>query len=107
MKRAIVTIACCVEHEEMARYSHPTFRAYAARLGCDFIAWNDYSGHTLPAFKKLDLSSLLDQYERVLYLDNDILVRDDAPDIFALVPEDRLGIFEEGCYYSDSSRAFG
>ena len=32
------------------------------------------------------------QYDRVLYIDTDILVRDDAPDIFAIVPEDQLGV---------------
>ena len=101
MNRAIVTICCGDFYRQMAAISHPTIKAYADKLGADFIVWDDYGRHSMPHYQKLELGKLLRQYNRVLYLDTDILVRDDAPDIFAIVPEDALGALEEGQYYSD------
>jgi hypothetical protein len=101
MNRAIVTITCGDFYRQMAAISHPTIKAYADKLGADFIVWDDFDGHAMPHYKKLELGNLLRQYRRVLYMDTDILVRDDAPDIFALVPEDSLGALEEGQYYPD------
>jgi len=98
MKTALVTIACGALHEEMGRITHPTFQAYATRIGADFLVWNDFHGHQMPHYKKTELGQLLDRYQRVLYLDTDILVRDDTPNLFELVPEDRLGALEEGQY---------
>jgi hypothetical protein len=101
MNRAIVTISCGDFYRQMTAISHPTVEAYAERIGAEFIVWDDYGGHAMPHYKKLELGGLLRQYERVLYIDTDILVRPDAPDIFAIVPEDSLGALEEGQYYAD------
>jgi hypothetical protein len=101
MNRAIVTISCGDFYRQMAAITHPTIKAYADKLGADFIVWDDYGGHAMPHYQKLELGKLLHQYQRVLYVDTDILVRDDAPDIFAIVPEDSLGALEEGQYYSN------
>ncbi len=98
MRKAVVTIVCGELHRRMARITHPTLRAYAEKLGADWIVWDDHAGHAMPHYKKLDLGKLLDVYDRVLYLDNDILIREDAPDIFALVPQDALGVLEESRY---------
>ena len=101
MNRAIVTITCGDFYRQMAAISHPTIKAYADRLGADFIVWDDFDGHVMPHYKKLELGKLLRQYQRVLYIDTDILVRPDSPDIFAIVPDDSLGALEEGQYYED------
>jgi hypothetical protein len=101
MSRAIVTIACGDFYQRMSEITHPMFRAYADKVGADFIVWNDSEGHVMPHYKKIELGGMLDKYDRVLYLDTDILIRDDAPDIFAIVPEDELGMLDEGQYYSD------
>ncbi len=98
MRRAVVTIACGEFFERLAAITHPTLRAYADKLGADFIVWDNYRGHTIPNYQKLELARLLDQYDRILFLDTDVLVRDDAPDIFELVPEDQVGMLEESLY---------
>ena len=98
MKRAIITIASGDHFEQMSATTHPTLKAYADRIGADFIVWNDCSGHTVPQYKKMEMGALLDQYSRVMYIDTDILVREDAPDLFDIVPEDQIGLFEEGRY---------
>lgn len=68
------------------------------KLGADFIVWSEFVGHTLPHYQKLEIGKLFEQYDRVLYVDTDILVREDTPDLFALVPDGELGVFDESPY---------
>jgi hypothetical protein len=98
MKKAVVTICCGPFFERLAAITHATIQAYADKLGADFIVWREYGRHSLPHYQKLEIGELLDRYDRVLYLDTDVLVRDDTPDLFALVPEDKLGMLVEGDY---------
>jgi Glycosyltransferase family 9 (heptosyltransferase) len=99
MKRAIVTIASGEYFQQMARLTHPTIRAYADRVGADFLVWTDTSAYKYPEYKKMEIGALLNTYDRVLYLDTDVIIRPDAPDIFNVVPEDSLGILEESRYF--------
>jgi hypothetical protein len=98
MNTAVVTICCGSFFERLASITHPTIEAYARRLGADFIVWREFAGHTMPHYQKLELGRLLERYDRVLYLDTDVLVRDDAPDLFGLVPEGELGMLLESEY---------
>jgi hypothetical protein len=66
--------------------------------------WTDTSGHEIPEYKKMELGSLLDVYDRVLFVDTDVIIRGDAPDIFQVVPADSLGVFEEGRYHERTNR---
>jgi Glycosyltransferase family 9 (heptosyltransferase) len=95
MKKAVVTIASGEYYQRMAAITHPNLRAYAEKIGADLIVWSDTSGYKIPAYKKTEIAGLLNEYGRVLYVDTDIIIRDDAPDIFAVVPEDHLGMLEE------------
>jgi hypothetical protein len=99
MKKALVTIAAGEYFARMAALTHPTLMAYADKVGADFIVWSDVSGYKIAEYKKMEVGALLDVYDRVLYVDTDIIIRDDAPDIFALVPYDHLGMLEESDYY--------
>ncbi len=99
MKRAVVTICCGEFFERLAALTHSTIKAYAERIGADFIVWRDYAGHAIPDYQKLELGKLLDRYDRVLYLDTDLLVRDDAPDLFEIVPDGVLGMLTESDYF--------
>jgi hypothetical protein len=46
-------------------------------------------------YNKMNLVELLDMYERVLFVDTDIIIRDDSPDIFKIVPKDRVAMWRE------------
>jgi hypothetical protein len=98
MSRAVVTIACGSFYERLAAITHPTIQAYADRIGADFIVWREFGSHVMPHYQKLELAKVLDQYDRVLYIDTDVLVRGDTPDLFEIVPEDELGAFDETPY---------
>ncbi|MEX0676465.1 MAG: glycosyltransferase family 9 protein [Pirellulales bacterium] len=106
MKKAVVTIASGDFFQRMAALTHPTIQAYADKIGADFIVWSDVTGYTIPEYKKMEIGQLLDVYDRALYIDTDVIIRDEAPDVFAAVPEDRLGMLEEGEFFDrrDSMR---
>ncbi len=79
MKKALVTLACGHFFEQLGTITHPTLAAYAKKIGADFVVWRDAAGHAIPHYKKLDLARLLDEYDRILYVDTDVIIRDDAP----------------------------
>ena len=95
-KRVVLTIAAGDFYQDLSKITHPTLKAYADRIKADFIVWTETKGYQPPHYKKLEIKKLLDEYERILFIDTDILIRDDAPDLFDIVKEDELGIFEEG-----------
>jgi hypothetical protein len=101
----VVTIAIGANYELLATLTHPRIKAYADKIDSDFLVWKDLGTHTIAGYRKLDIAALLEDYDRVLYVDTDILIRPDAPNIFDVVPEAQLGLFEEG-RFSDRKGSF-
>lgn len=96
MKTAIITIASGDFYKKMAEITHPTIKAYADKIGSDFIVMEESDEFSMPHYLKLNLPKYLKLYDRIMYIDTDILVREDATSIFDEVPENKIGIFEEG-----------
>ena len=96
MKTLVLTIAIGQEYKELACLTHPSLRAYASRIGADFfcIDFQEIS-KTTPHWEKFQIATLLETYDRILYLDTDIIVRNDCQSLFDIVPEDQLGMFNE------------
>jgi hypothetical protein len=72
--------------------SRESFEAAAARWGVEFV---ELRGRLAPVhifWQKAFAPVRLADYERVLQLDADMLIRDDAPDPFALVPAESIGV---------------
>lgn len=95
MKLAVVTIACGDYHTEMGKLTHPSISSYAKKIGADFIVIDEKTDG-LPHYLKFKLNKLLKKYDRIMYIDTDIIVREDSPNIFDEVPADCVGVFEEG-----------
>ena len=94
-KCAVVTVCIGDYAKQMARITHPRLGAYAARVDADFLVLR--SAHPLgPFYSRYQIRDLLQQYNRVLYVDTDVIVTDDCPDLFKLVPADMFGAFNEG-----------
>jgi lipopolysaccharide biosynthesis glycosyltransferase len=56
-------------------------------------------GDTSPHWMKFSIYELLKkEFSRIAFIDADIIIRPDAPSLFDIVPEDKLGIFNEGQY---------
>lgn len=91
----VCTFAVGEFYEKLAELSHPTIAAYAQKCGADFFVGKKLDGPNACYTKFKMVRELLEKYERVLYVDSDILIRFDAPSIFALVRPEDFGAFNE------------
>jgi len=96
MKKLILTIATGPFYEKLAVLTHPLLEDYAKRCGAEFKVLSDEKKYPYPHYLKCEIRNLLEDYDRILYIDTDVIVRPDAPSLFDIVPEDSFGIFEEG-----------
>lgn len=96
MKNAIVTMSIGEEYKILGSLLHPSKFSYAQRIGADFVEiktrkWDDIH----PNFEKLQIRDVLNEYDRVLFLDCDTLIRKDTPNLFELVPPTHFGAYNE------------
>ena len=87
--KALLTIAVGSGFHEIAALTHPWIEGYARQVGADFISL--HTDAAAPHFEKCRIAAFLDTYDRILYMDTDIIVNDGCPDIFDQVPEDAFG----------------
>lgn len=106
MKKAIFAIAIG-EGNPMYRAAIDSFQAYADRVGADLIlsrelhyplTFSDTKYDASPAWsEKMRIGDLLKEYDRVLYLDSDIIVKPTARDVFDEYLEmDTVYMLDEG-----------
>ena len=97
-KKAVVTLAMGVEYNAIAQLTHPSIKDYAKKIGADFhvITERAYRQNVSVGYEKLQLREMLNDYHRILFIDTDIIVRPDTPDLFTFVPEGWFGAFNEG-----------
>ena len=95
-KRAIVTIVTGSFHRFLATLTHYYLKNYAAKVKADFIILtNDDKDSKSCCWLKYKMKDLLSTYDRILYIDTDIIVNDKTPDLFDIVPEDSIGCYNE------------
>ena len=107
MPRATALVTLAIGELPEFALSHPIFRRYARRHDLDFVhirqrryalstRWFKPRRHQWLFFEKHQLRKLLETYERILYLDGDILLTPDCPNLVDLVPAGHLGcVFED------------
>ena len=93
-KTAIVTAATGRRGRELLDVSGPLLRSYAARLGADFVTLTKrHPSYALSV--KWGIRRVLEHYERIVFLDADILVPTDAPNLFDLCRVSNIGASDE------------
>lgn len=103
--KAIITLAIGESFHSLGSISHPTFRKYAKKINADFKVITVRSTTSkIIHFEKLQLGELLKAYDRIIYLDTDIIIRDDCPDLFQLVPQTKLGIYDESLLATEEQK---
>lgn len=103
MKKAIATLCIGEKPEKWIKFTHGPLKKYAEKIGADFIHINERKVNYNKTekvnpilFEKYQLHDILEEYDRVLYIDTDILVTPHAPDIFEVVPIDKVGgVYED------------
>lgn len=98
----MVTLAIGDFYEELGALTHPLLRQYAVGCSADFIVLDSRKlgeEHGLPIpYEKLQVFDLLDRYDRIVFIDTDIVVLPDAPSLFEQCPPDILGAVSEEEY---------
>lgn len=113
MKTAVVTLVIGDTYEKLARLTHPSIKAYAEKIGAEFHvikerkyqkANPDKDVH--PGYEKLQLAEYLDNYDRIIYFDTDLIIRPDTPNLFQFVPMGMFSAFNEGGWERSRLKSF-
>lgn len=95
----IVTVVSGDKYERIWAKTRPSFENYALKTGAELVVVGAQPDIPSQHWAKLSIYELLrKRFHRVAYLDADILIREDCPSLFDVVPEDSLGVFNEGKY---------
>lgn len=93
-KYLVLTICTGEKYKEMAAITHPLMKEYADKLDADFKVITENTCST-SHWEKFQIYDLLTKYERIVYIDTDIIIRPDAENILDYVPKDCFGAFNE------------
>ncbi len=89
--RALVTVVVGDEAERCFAVSGPLMERYAERVGADLVVLR-WPGHPdWPMSAKFAIGRVLDHYDRIAYVDADVLLRPAAVDLFEMCPADCFG----------------
>lgn len=95
----VLTISIGEYHQNLSNYTLPSIKKYADKIGADFINITENDpNYITQKWNKFNIYTLLNKYKRILYLDIDLIIREDCPNLFDIVPENKLGMFNEGRY---------
>lgn len=92
--RALATLVVGDEAEKMAKWSLPLMKKYADQVDAELIILKKTAKNEVfkkPNYEKYQIGALLEDFKRVLFLDADILVLPCSPDVFKMVPEEKIG----------------
>lgn len=99
----VLTIATGGLYDQVKKLTHPSIQKYANKIKADFLVIEN-STTADPNWEKTQVHTLLNKYKRILLLDSDLIIRSDCPNLFEIVPEDKLGGFNEKRFFQSSER---
>ena len=97
----VFTISIGDYYKKLSTYTLSYLENYAKKIGADFLNISDHNKEYITQkWNKFYIHDLLNEYKRIIYLDIDMIIREDCPNLFDIVPENKLGMFNEGRYSS-------
>ena len=85
---------------EYVNYTLYSAKKYAERVGADICVHNAFNGYVKAFnpdhqgyFEKFELFRIAGKYSQALYIDTDILIKNNAPDIFNICTEEDFHAF--------------
>ncbi|MEY4370419.1 MAG: hypothetical protein RIQ48_128 [Pseudomonadota bacterium] len=99
---AIITLCIGDNFKKVSELTVPFMKEYAKKYNIDFIILNEELNFKIKQYNKFAIYKFLKKYKRICYIDIDILINlNIAPNIFEYVPEEKVGILEEGQYFPE------
>lgn len=95
----VLTISIGDYYKKISKFTLPYLKKYADKIDADFLNITEHNkDYITQKWNKFYIYELLNKYKRIVYLDIDMIIREDCPNLFNVVPENRLGMFNEGRY---------
>jgi hypothetical protein len=99
MTTAIVTAATTKVGRDLHRITGPNQKRYADRIGAQYVVIdNENISPLYPLAAKFQVYKIQPHFDRVAFLDVDLLVSNDCPNIFDEVPVGLVGIHDDFWY---------
>ena len=85
--------------KEMTDLTHPIIKKFADEWGADFSVLSHdppfLTDDKLPHYRILKVKELLDTYDRVVVIDSDVVINKNCPNLFEVVPKEKIGVIYE------------
>ena len=81
--------------QQLLDVTRHSIQKYAEKCGADYIELKDDQHPTWPMANKYRVYNVSSVYDKTLYLDCDVMIKDDAPNLFELTPDDKFCVLEE------------
>ena len=92
--RLLLSAAVGANGRKWLEITRPLMETYAAKCGAVFEAITD-GDENYPLGEKFRIAEYLGRYDRVVFLDADVVVAPDAPDLFNAVPSTHVGVRDD------------
>ena len=96
----VLTVVVGEKYHRISKFTLPSIIEYSKKIGAECIVLSEehIKGEESPHWLKFRIYEYLKKYNRVLFLDADLIVRPDTPNLFDVVPETEIGIFNEAAF---------
>lgn len=96
----LLMATCSDDSQAHAEYTLPIHKRFAREWHSDFKVLDDKSydkfGYNMWNYRTMIFYDLLKTYDRIFYLDSDIVINKNCPNIFDAIPSDTIGlVFED------------
>jgi lipopolysaccharide biosynthesis glycosyltransferase len=102
-KNLVLTISTGEVFSKISKITHESIKKYANKIGADFLVITEQTLQD-PNWEKTQVFNYLNKYKRIILLDSDLIIREDCPNLFEIVPEDKLGAFNEKKYFQNAEK---
>lgn len=92
---AVCVIPANEDAQQFLDITRDSIKRYAEKCGADYIELQDDQHPNWPMANKYRVYSVSSVYDKTLYLDCDISIRDTAPDLFKITPDNKFSVYEE------------
>jgi hypothetical protein len=92
--RLIITIAIGQSFQDFFKRTGPIFEEYARRCDADFVVLTNPTQQWW-GLEKFRVQQFAAAYERTLYLDADVILRDSTPNLFEFVPRGHIAMHDD------------
>ena len=96
-KNCIITVCSGQVYEDMFEKIRDRYEAYAEKCDADFVILSGYTQGWW-GLEKFRIKPFVEAYERTCFLDSDIIIKSNAPNIFNMVPEGQIGVHDDWPY---------